>query len=56
VPLAWDEVGTTTAGDQWTIENLHERLADLKHDPWADYAKTRQRLTAAMKKRLEGAR
>ncbi|ASL42386.1 hypothetical protein bAD24_I02775 [Burkholderia sp. AD24] len=56
VPLAWEEVDTTTAGDQWTIENLHERLADLKRDPWADYAKTRQRLTAAMKKRLEGSR
>jgi bifunctional non-homologous end joining protein LigD len=53
VPLAWDEVASTTAGDQWTIENLHERLAELKHDPWADYAKTRQRITAAMKKRLE---
>ncbi|MFM0336548.1 DNA ligase D [Paraburkholderia fungorum] len=52
VPLAWDEVTQTTSGDQWTIENLHERLADLKRDPWADYAKTRQRISAAMKKRL----
>ncbi|MFM0393617.1 DNA ligase D [Paraburkholderia phytofirmans] len=56
VPLAWDEVASTTGGDQWTIENLHERLADLKSDPWADYAKTRQRITAAMKKRLDDAK
>ncbi|CAB3776740.1 DNA ligase D [Paraburkholderia fynbosensis] len=56
VPLSWDEVAATTGGDQWTIENLHERLADLASDPWADYAKTRQRITAAMKKRLDGAR
>ncbi|WP_171914634.1 DNA ligase D, partial [Paraburkholderia xenovorans] len=55
VPLAWDEVATTTGGAQWTIENLHERLVDLKSDPWADYAKTRQRITAAMKKRLDDA-
>jgi bifunctional non-homologous end joining protein LigD len=55
VPLAWDEVATTTSGDQWTIENVHERLEDLKRDPWADYAKTRQRITAAMKKRLDDA-
>ncbi|MFM0413996.1 DNA ligase D [Paraburkholderia aromaticivorans] len=55
VPLTWDEVATSTGGDQWTIENLHEHLADLKSDPWADYAKTRQRITAAMKKRLDGA-
>jgi bifunctional non-homologous end joining protein LigD len=54
VPLAWDEVPGTTAGDQWTIVNLHERLASLKHDPWADYGKTRQRITAAIKKRLVG--
>ncbi|HYS63857.1 MAG TPA: DNA ligase D [Paraburkholderia sp.] len=53
VPLSWDEVATTTAGDQWNIENLHERLENLASDPWADYAKTRQRITAAMKKRLD---
>jgi bifunctional non-homologous end joining protein LigD len=56
VPLSWDEVDATTGGDQWTIENLHERLADLASDPWAEYAKTRQRITAAMKKRLGEAR
>jgi bifunctional non-homologous end joining protein LigD len=56
VPLSWDEVAATTGGDQWTIANLHERLADLARDPWADYAKTRQRITAAMKKRLDEAR
>ncbi|MFL9983333.1 DNA ligase D [Paraburkholderia sediminicola] len=56
VPLSWDEVAATTGGDQWTIENVHERLADLKRDPWADYAKTRQRITAAMRKRLDEAK
>ncbi|MEW9580497.1 DNA ligase D [Paraburkholderia sp. DGU8] len=55
VPLSWDEVASTTGGNQWNIENLHERLADLEHDPWADYAKTRQRITAAMKRRLDQA-
>jgi bifunctional non-homologous end joining protein LigD len=55
VPLAWDEVESTTAGDQWTVANVHERLEALHEDPWAGYAKTRQRITAAMKKRLDGA-
>ncbi|MFL9864749.1 DNA ligase D [Paraburkholderia fungorum] len=55
VPLSWDEVAATTSGDQWTIENVHERLEDLRRDPWAEYAKTRQRITAAMKKRLDEA-
>jgi bifunctional non-homologous end joining protein LigD len=52
VPLAWDELDSTTSGDQWNIRNVHERVDGLKSDPWADYAKTRQRITAAMKKRL----
>ena len=56
VPLAWDEVCSTTGGDQWNIANLHERLESLRKDPWADYARTRQRVTAAMKKRLDGAK
>lgn len=55
VPLAWDEVPGTTAGDQWNIANVHERLDALKSDPWADYAKTKQRITAAMRRRLDTA-
>ncbi|WP_144153691.1 DNA ligase D [Paraburkholderia sp. BCC1885] len=55
VPIAWDELESTTAGDQWTVANLHERLESLHEDPWDGYAKTRQRITAAMKKRLDGA-
>jgi bifunctional non-homologous end joining protein LigD len=52
VPLAWDELDSTSSGDQWNIRNVHERVDTLKRDPWAEYAKTRQRITAAMKKRL----
>jgi bifunctional non-homologous end joining protein LigD len=55
VPLAWGEMADTKSGDQWTVANLHERLAGLPQDPWADYAKTRQRINAAMRKRLDGA-
>ncbi|MBN3743088.1 MULTISPECIES: DNA ligase D [Burkholderia] len=52
VPLDWDEVPATTGGAQWTIDTLHERLDTLKRDPWEGYAKTRQRVTAAMRARL----
>ncbi|EDZ99105.1 DNA ligase D [Burkholderia sp. H160] len=52
MPLAWDELESTTSGDQWNIHNVHERVDSLKSDPWADYAKMRQRITAAMKERL----
>lgn len=52
VPLAWDEVPRTTGGAQWTIVNVAARLAALKRDPWDGYDNVRQRLTAAMRKRL----
>jgi bifunctional non-homologous end joining protein LigD len=52
VPLAWSEVEQTTGGAQWTVMNLHERLDALRDDPWADYAKTRQRITREMRDRL----
>jgi bifunctional non-homologous end joining protein LigD len=48
VPVAWDELVELRGGDQWTIRTLPQRLADLAgHDPWADYERSRQTLTAA---------
>ncbi len=52
VPIHWDELADTQSGDQWNIDNVHERLDALQGDPWEGYAKTRQRLTAAIKQRL----
>lgn len=52
VPIAWDELPDTTGAAQWTLANLHERLDTLKHDPWRAYAHVRQRVTAALRKRL----
>ncbi|WP_414444759.1 DNA ligase D [Burkholderia sp. 22PA0106] len=52
VPLAWDEVPATRGGAQWTIANVAARLAALERDPWDGYGDVRQRLTAAMRKRL----
>jgi bifunctional non-homologous end joining protein LigD len=52
MPISWDELDDTTSGDQWNIGNVRGRMDALRRDPWKDYAKTRQRMTAAMKKRL----
>ncbi|MEJ7805765.1 MAG: DNA ligase D, partial [Telluria sp.] len=49
VPLAWDELATLKAGDQWNVKNAHTRL-DRGNEPWAGYAKAAESLTAAMKK------
>jgi bifunctional non-homologous end joining protein LigD len=49
IPCAWDELSGLTGGDHWTVASAAERLA-LKDDPWAEYGKTRQTLTAARRK------
>lgn len=52
MPIAWGELEDTKSGNQWTIDNVRERMDALRDDPWKGYAKLRQRLTAEMKKRL----
>ena len=51
-PIAWEELTSSLHSDHFTIENLPARLSKLKKDPWADLAKTKQSITAAMLKRL----
>ncbi|MCW5891002.1 MAG: non-homologous end-joining DNA ligase [bacterium] len=43
-PIAWDELGPRMRPDRFTVANLGRRLRALAADPWADYARTRQRL------------
>jgi bifunctional non-homologous end joining protein LigD len=44
VPVAWQELGRTTGGNQYTVINLMERLRGLKQDPWEELGKVRQKL------------
>uniref|UniRef100_A0A809E9P1 Uncharacterized protein n=1 Tax=Ralstonia solanacearum TaxID=305 RepID=A0A809E9P1_RALSL len=37
---------------QWNLHTLPDRLATLKADPWADYPRTRQSVTADMRRRI----
>jgi len=48
VTCEWDELGAITAGDHWTIRNVHERIEE-RGDAWRDYAKTKQTIAKAMK-------
>jgi bifunctional non-homologous end joining protein LigD len=43
-PVTWNELGRTTAGNQYTVLNLGRRHAGLKQDPWKDISRTRQKL------------
>ncbi len=48
VPLAWDELATLGRSDQWTVRNVHERLA-VGNAPWLGYARAARSLKPAMK-------
>jgi bifunctional non-homologous end joining protein LigD len=43
-PVTWQELGRTTAGNQYTVLNLAKRLGALKQDPWKDIGRVKQKL------------
>ncbi|CRM39802.1 Putative DNA ligase-like protein/MT0965 [Pseudomonas sp. 37 R 15] len=47
VPISRDELSSLRGAQQWTVANLHERLRELKADPWAGYA-NRQKISKQM--------
>jgi bifunctional non-homologous end joining protein LigD len=52
VPLSWDELDPKDdVRTRFDVQSVPKRLASLK-DPWADYWRTRQAVTAKMKKQL----
>lgn len=52
VPIFREEVAQLKGGNQWNVHNVHERLADIGDEPWADLKKTRQTITADMRRRV----
>ncbi len=49
VPIGWDELETLSRSDQWNILTVHDYLSARKKDPWANYEKSRQSLSRAIK-------
>jgi bifunctional non-homologous end joining protein LigD len=52
VPIFREELLEITGANAWHIGNVHERLDALGADPWADLKKTRQTITAEMRRRV----
>ncbi len=52
VPIAWEELSSVRSADQFRLENVPERLAKLKRDPWHDLPTTRQSLSKSLLKKL----
>ena len=51
-PIAWDELDETLKPDAYTVENLPHRLESLRRDPWADFFRVHQSITAETKNHL----
>ncbi|TDV58270.1 ATP-dependent DNA ligase LigD phosphoesterase module /ATP-dependent DNA ligase LigD polymerase module [Pseudomonas graminis] len=52
VPIYREELLEIKGANAWDINTVHERLAELDSDPWADLGRTRQTITAEMRKRV----
>ncbi|QVW25514.1 DNA ligase D [Pseudomonas hormoni] len=52
VPIFREEVAGLKGGNQWNVHNVHERLAEVGDEPWADLKKTKQAITAEMRRRV----
>lgn len=52
VPIFREEVAELKGGNQWNVHTVHERLAEVGDEPWADLKKTRQTITAEMRRRI----
>jgi bifunctional non-homologous end joining protein LigD len=50
--LSWEEVENGVRPQQFTIETMAQRLAALRADPWAEMGKTRQSLSAAVRRQV----
>ncbi|CAN5466377.1 DNA ligase D [soil metagenome] len=49
MPVSWDDLPKLKGGAQWTITTAREHLSFQSSDPWTDYWKSRQTMTAGMK-------
>lgn len=52
VPIYREEVAELKGGNQWNVHNAHERLAEIGDEPWADWKKSKQTITAEMRRRV----
>jgi bifunctional non-homologous end joining protein LigD len=50
-PLSWEELGSQTSANRYTVLNLQQRLGRLRKDPWAEIGSVKQVLPAMRGKR-----
>jgi bifunctional non-homologous end joining protein LigD len=50
-PITWEELANQDGANRYTVLNLHQRLARVRKDPWAEIGKLKQPLPAKAKRR-----
>jgi bifunctional non-homologous end joining protein LigD len=45
-PITWEELANQDSANRYTVLNLHQRLARLRKDPWAEIGELKQPLPA----------
>jgi bifunctional non-homologous end joining protein LigD len=53
MPVSWEELRDIRGGDEWTMESALARQKGLTSDPWDGYWRTRQGITAAMRRAVQ---
>jgi bifunctional non-homologous end joining protein LigD len=50
MPISWEELKDVRRGDEWTMKKAVARQRSLQADPWEGIWRTRQGITAAMRR------
>jgi bifunctional non-homologous end joining protein LigD len=50
MPVAWSDLAADVRGDRFNIDNVPGLLAARRSDPWADYERSRQTLSASVRR------
>jgi bifunctional non-homologous end joining protein LigD len=52
IPVSWEEIEQGVRPDRFTVQTVPDRLAKLKSDPWAEIGKSRQSISAAVRRQI----
>jgi bifunctional non-homologous end joining protein LigD len=52
MPIAWSDLDADIRGEYFNIDNAARAVAERPADPWADYDRSRQTLSASMRRAL----
>lgn len=53
MPLAWEDLATLESAAAFTLQGIDEHLRERTADPWREYGRVRQQLTAARLRQAE---